>query len=199
MSDWHDRSEGTAHIDSRANIGAGTSVWHLTQIRENALIGRNCVIGRSAYVGAGVSIGDNCKIQNLALVYEPATIGHGVFIGPGAILTNDVYPRAVDPDGSLKSSDDWEAAGVTIGDGAAIGARAVIRAGVTIGEWALIGAGAVVVADVAPFSMVLGNPARHAAWVGRAGQRLVADGDELVCPQTSERFVAAGDGIRPVT
>jgi len=198
MSDWHDRSGGSADIDDRAEIGAGTSVWHLVQIRENVRIGENCVIGRSAYIGPGVVIGDNCKVQNLGLVYEPAVLGNGVFIGPGAILTNDVYPRAVDPDGTLKSVADWDAAGVTIGDGAAIGARAVVRAGVTIGEWALVGAGAVVVVDVAPYSMVLGNPARHAAWVGRAGVRLVEDYDELVCPETGERYALTDDGVSPL-
>ena len=167
MTGWADRSGGSADIDERAEIGDGTSVWHLVQIRENASIGENCVIGRGAYVGPGVVIGDNCKIQNLGLVYDPAVLGDGVFIGPGAILTNDVYPRAVEPDGSIKNASDWDAVGVTVGDGAAIGARAVIRAGVTVGEWALVGAGAVVVADVAPHSMVLGNPARHAGWVGK--------------------------------
>lgn len=188
MSSWHDRSDGSADIDARARIGAGTAVWHLAQIREHAEIGENCVVGRGAYIGAGVVMGDNCKVQNLGLVYEPAVLGDGVFIGPAAILTNDVYPRAVEPDGSLKSATDWDAAGVAIGDGAAIGARAVVRAGVTIGEWALIGAGAVVVADVAPYSMVLGNPARHVGWVGRAGVRLVESGDALICPQTGERY-----------
>lgn len=199
MSDWHDRSGGTADIDNRAEIGAGTSVWHLAQIREHARIGKNCVIGRSAYIGPGVVMGDNCKIQNLGLVYEPAVLGDGVFIGPGAILTNDVYPRAIDPNGSLKSAGDWQAAGVSIGTGAAIGARAVIRAGVTIGEWALIGAGAVVVADVAPYSMVLGNPARHVAWVGRAGVRLIDDDDKLVCPETGEKYKQNSAGIAPLS
>ena len=188
MIGWSDNSGGSADIDERASIGDGTCVWHLAQIREHADIGQNCVIGRGAYVGPGVVMGDNCKVQNLALVYDPAVLGDGVFIGPAAVLTNDVYPRAVDPDGSLKSADGWEADGVTIGDGAAIGARSVVRAGVTVGAWALVGAGAVVVKDVAAHSMVLGNPAKHVAWVGRTGVRLDTDGDDFVCPETGERF-----------
>ena len=113
-------------IDDRAEIGAAPSVWHLVQIRENTPRSVRTVLSvGGAYVGPGVVIGDNCKIQNLALVYDPAVLGDGVFIGPAAVLTNDVYPRAVGPDGSLKSADGWEADGVTIGDGAAIGARAV--------------------------------------------------------------------------
>lgn len=188
MSSWVDRSGGSADIDDRATIGDDTSVWHLAQIREHATIGRNGVIGRGAYIGPGVVLGDNCKIQNHALVYDPAVLGDGVFIGPAAVLTNDVYPRAVNPDGTPKQADGWDAAGVTIGDGAAIGARSVVRAGVTIGAWALIGAGAVVVKDVAPHSMVLGNPAVHVGWVGRAGIRLEPDGDHYRCPHTGERY-----------
>ena len=195
MSGWSDRSGGSANIDERASIGDGTSVWHLVQIREHADIGQNCVIGRGAYVGPGVVMGDNCKIQNLALVYDPAVLGNGVFIGPAAVLTNDVYPRAVNPDGSLKSADGWEAEGVTIGDGAAVGARSVVRAGVTIGPWALVGAGAVVVKDVAAHSMVLGNPAKHVAWVGRAGVRLDPIDGDFVCPETGERYRLAGDEL----
>jgi UDP-2-acetamido-3-amino-2,3-dideoxy-glucuronate N-acetyltransferase len=196
MSGWINNSGGSADIDERATLGNGTHVWHLAQIREHVSIGRNCVIGRSAYIGPGVVMGDNCKVQNFALVYDPAIVGSGVFIGPAAVLTNDVYPRAVNPDGSLKSADGWEAVGVTVGDGAAIGARSVIRAGVTIGAWALIGAGAVVVKDVEPYSMVLGNPAKHVAWVGRAGVRLVHSGDNLVCPKTGERYLLTGDHLR---
>ena len=179
----------------RLNASIGFSIWHLVQIREHAEIGRNCVIGRGAYIGPGVVIGDDCKVQNFALIYDPAVLGDGVFIGPGAILTNDVYPRAVKPDGSLKSSDGWDAHGVTIGTGAAIGARSVLRAGVTIGAWALVGAGAVVVKDVAAHSLVLGNPAQHVGWVGRAGVRLVEGSDGLVCPNTGERYTLTGEGV----
>ena len=195
MSGWSDRSGGSADIDERTSIGDGTAIWHLAQIRERAEIGQNCVVGRGAYIGPGVVIGDNCKVQNFALIYDPAVLGDGVFIGPGAVLTNDVYPRAVEPDGSLKSSDGWDAHGVTVGTGAAIGARSVVRAGVTIGAWALVGAGAVVVNDVAAHSLVLGNPARHVGWVGRAGVRLVESSDGLLCPETGERYSLTDEGV----
>jgi len=105
-------------------------------VREGARIGDDCIIGRGAYVGAGVVLGNACKIQNYALVYEPARLGEGVFIGPAAVLTNDQFPRSVAPDLSLKGAADWEAVGVTIGDGASIGARAVCVAPVTVGRWA---------------------------------------------------------------
>lgn len=116
----------------------------------------NCVIGRGAYVGPGVTLGDNCKVQNYALVYEPAVLADGVFIGPAVVLTNDVFPRAINSDGSLKTEEDWDKVGVTIHEGAAIGARAVCIAPVTIGSWATVAAGAVVTRDVPDFALVAG-------------------------------------------
>lgn len=164
----------SAQVAEGATIGAGSSVWDLAQIREEAVLGDNCVVGRGAYIGIGVRMGDNCKIQNYALVYEPAHLGDGVFIGPAVVLTNDTYPRAVNPDGSLKLASDWEAVGVTIGDGAAIGARSVCVAPVTIGAWALVAAGSVVTHDVPPYALVAGAPARQIGWVDRTGQRVDA-------------------------
>lgn len=166
----------SADVDPRSSIGEGSTVWHLAQVREHASIGRGCVIGRGAYIGSGVLVGDHCKIQNYALVYEPARIGDGVFIGPGVVLTNDTYPRATAPDLSPKSAADWEATGVTVEAGAAIGARAVCVAPVRIGAWALVAAGAVVTADVPAHALVAGVPARRIGWVGRDGRRLVDAG-----------------------
>lgn len=168
----------TADVDSGATIGDGSSVWHLAQVREDAVLGANCVIGRGAYIGSGVRLGDNCKVQNHALVYEPATLADGVFIGPAVVLTNDTYPRAVTPEGGLKSASDWEAVGVTIHEGASIGARSVCVAPLTIGAWALVAAGSVVIRDVPPHALVAGVPARQIGWVGRDGRKLerMADG-----------------------
>lgn len=174
----------SADVDSSATIGEGSSIWHLAQIRDGVTLGENCIIGRGAYIGSGVTLGDNCKVQNYALVYEPASLGKGVFIGPAAVLTNDQFPRAVNTDLSLKSGSDWEAVGVTIHDGASIGARAVCIAPVTIGKWALVAAGAVVTKDVPDFALVAGVPAKRIRWVGRAGVPLEEIGENLFrCPQ----------------
>jgi len=179
----------TADVDERAEIGPGTRIWHLAQIRENAILGAGCNVGRGAYVGPGVTLGSNVKLQNHALVYEPAHLADGVFIGPAAVLTNDEYPRAVTPDGRLKSGDDWTAVGVTIGEGAAIGARAVCVAPVMVGRWALVAAGAVVTKDVPDFALVVGVPARRVGWVGRAGRPLTAKGEGIwVCPETGAEY-----------
>lgn len=191
----------SADVSDEAQIGEGSSIWHLAQVREHAVLGRNCVIGRGAYIGEGVHMGDNCKVQNYALVYEPANIGDGVFIGPAVVLTNDHFPRAVNPDGSLKSAADWEQVGVTIEDGAAIGARSVCVAPVTIGAWALVAAGSVVTKDVPPHALVAGVPARRIAWVGKAGVKLEpVDGkpDVYRCPATGTEYVQQGQSLTEV-
>lgn len=175
-------------VSASADVGAGTRIWGLAQVRDNARLGKSCIIGRGAYVGSGVHMGDNCKVQNDALIYEPARLGNGVFVGPAAVLTNDLFPRAVNPDGSLKSGSDWESVGVIVEDGASIGARAVCVAPITVGAWAMVAAGAVVTKDVAPFSMVRGVPARHVGWVGRAGVPLQKNGEVFVCPVTGEVY-----------
>jgi acetyltransferase-like isoleucine patch superfamily enzyme len=184
------RIQPSADVDERAVLGDGTSVWHLAQVREHAVLGKNCIVGRGAYVGTGVTMGDSCKLQNYALVYEPAKLGQGVFVGPAVVFTNDHYPRSVTPDLELKRGDDWEAVGVTVLDGASIGARAVCVAPVTIGKWAMVAAGSVVVQDVPDFALVAGVPARRIRWVGQAGVPLEPAGENLwTCPQTGRTYV----------
>jgi UDP-2-acetamido-3-amino-2,3-dideoxy-glucuronate N-acetyltransferase len=187
----------SADVDERAQIGDGTSVWHLAQVREHAVLGERCVIGRSAYVGPGVKIGDDVKIQNLALVYEPAQLANGVFIGPAVVLTNDHFPRSIDPDGKQKRGGDWEQVGVTVNEGATIGARAVCVAPITVGRWAMVAAGAVVTKDVPDFALVVGVPAKQRGWVGKAGVPLKSAGDNRWhCPQTGATYLEDAGVLR---
>lgn len=192
------RVSESAQVDPSATIGAGSSIWDLAQVREGAVLGEQCVIGRGAYVGAGVRIGDRVKIQNLALVYEPAVLDDGVFIGPAVVLTNDRRPRAINPDGTLKLPEDWHAVGVHVLTGASVGARAVCVAPVTIGRWAMVAAGSVVTADVPDYALVAGSPARRIGWVGRTGDRLVerAQG-RWCCPTTAETFLEVHGVLSP--
>ncbi|MBT2377458.1 acetylglucosamine-1-phosphate uridylyltransferase [Streptomyces sp. CB00316] len=193
------RVQPTAQVDESAEIGAGSSIWELAQIREGAKLGEGCVVGRGAYVGSGVRIGDNVKLQNFALVYEPAELGDGVFVGPAVVLTNDQYPRSVDPDGRQKRGGDWEAVGVKVAEGASLGARSVCVAPVRIGRWAMVAAGAVVTKDVPDFALVVGVPARRIGWVGRSGVRLVAREREpgvWECPQSGAVYEEEDGALR---
>lgn len=194
------RVEQTADVDASAVLGPGTAVWHLAQVRENARLGSGCIVGRGAYVGPGVLIGNNVKLQNYALVYEPARLEDGVFIGPAAVLTNDLYPRSVDVAGKLKRPADWDASGVVIREGASVGARVVVVPGRVIGRWAMVAAGAVVTRDVPDFALVAGVPARQIGWVGRAGERLMADAlGRWQCPQTGELYDERDGLLTPAT
>lgn len=176
------RVHPTADVSPEADVGAGTSIWHRAQVREGARIGRGCIIGKDVYLDAGVTIGDNVKIQNSALVYHGATLEDGVFLGPQACLTNDTYPRAITPDGALKSADDWTVGPILIRYGASIGAAALILPNVTVGRFAMVAAGAVVTHDVPDHSLVIGVPARSAGFVCRCGRRLAPDGSVFRCP-----------------
>lgn len=123
-------------------------------------IGEGTKIGCFVEIKKGVRIGRNCKIEPFVFIPEGVTIGDGVFVGPHVCFTNDKYPAAVNPDGSLKSVSDWKCSETTVEDRVAIGAGAVILPGVRIGADSLIGAGAVVTKDVPPKCCVIGNPAR---------------------------------------
>ena len=186
----------TADVSPQASIGAGTRIWNRAQVREGAALGANCNVGKDAYIDFGVRIGDNVKIQNSALIYHGATLEDGVFIGPQACLTNDLYPRAINPDGTLKGADDWEVGETVVRYGASIGAGAIIVTGVEIGRFAMIGAGAVVTHDVPAHGLVLGVPARLVGYVCACGSKLVVDeAGRGHCPQC-RRVVELGADSR---
>jgi acetyltransferase-like isoleucine patch superfamily enzyme len=161
----------TAEVDERASIGADTQIWHYCQIRGGARLGSNCKVGRGVFIDADVDIGDNVKIQNFVSIYHGVSIEDGVFIGPQATFTNDLAPRAVNPDGSPKNAQDWVVTPTRVGRGASIGANATVVCGTNVGRWALVGAGSVVTRDVEEYALVVGNPARRIGWVCASGNR----------------------------
>jgi len=154
----------SANVSDSASIGEGSKLWINVQVRENAVIGSNCVISKDVYIDHEVRIGDRCKIQNGVSVYHGVTLGDDVFVGPHACFSNDKVPRAF--------NQDWVVIPTVVMNGASIGANSTIVCGVTIGEFAMVAAGSVVTRDVAPFTLVMGNPARPVARVDRDGNRI---------------------------
>ena len=123
-------------------IGDFTKIGGFVEVQKNAVIGRNCKISSHTFICEGVHIEDN------------------VFIGHNVTFINDLYPRSVNPDGSIQTDKDWEVIPITVKQGASIGSSATILAGVTIGENAIVGAGTVVTKDVPSNTIVAGNPGK---------------------------------------
>jgi acetyltransferase-like isoleucine patch superfamily enzyme len=125
-----------------------------------------CTIGDNSKVGAfveiqkGVSIGRSCKISSHTFICEGVRIEDNVFVGHGVMFTNDLFPRATNPDGSMQTDADWKCIETIVKQGASIGSNATILCGITIGENSMIGAGAVVTRDVPANTIVAGNPAK---------------------------------------
>lgn len=154
----------TAVVEDGAQVGARTRVWHHAHVRNGAVVGSDCNLGKNVYVDTGAVIGDRVKIQNNVSVFQGLTVEDDVFLGPSCVLTNDLHPRASNPD--------WAITPTLIQKGASVGANATIVCGVTIGSFAMVGAGALVTRDVAPYQLVLGVPARPAGWVCECGQTI---------------------------
>lgn len=162
----------SAEVEADVVIGENTKIWHLCHIRRSAHIGSECVLGRGVFVDAGVQIGSRVKIQNYVSVFHGVTIEDGVFVGPHVCFTNDLWPRAINPDLSLKSADDWVLSTTLVKVGAALGANSTIVCGITIGRWAMVGSGSVVTKDVPDYALVVGNPARIIGYVTASGKRV---------------------------
>lgn len=148
-------------VASDVSLGEGVTILHPDLVN---LYG--CTVGAETKIGAFVeiqkdaSIGARCKISSHTFVCEGVTIEAEVFIGHGVMFTNDVYPRAVNEDGSFQTEAHWQVVKTRIKRRASVGSNATIIAGVTIGESALVGAGAVVTRDVPDYAIVAGVPAR---------------------------------------
>lgn len=154
----------TANVSIDSKIGDNTKIWINSQIREKTQIGENCIISKDTYIDAQVHIGNNCKIQNSVSIYQGVTIEDDVFVGPNACFTNDKVPRAFD--------ENWNITPTLIKKGASIGANATIVCGITLGEYSMIAAGSVVTKDVKPYSLVMGNPAKHYTFVDKMGNKI---------------------------
>lgn len=149
----------TADVSDHASIGPRTAIWQQAQVRDGARIGGDCILGKGVFIDLNVRIGDRCKLENGAYIFRGVSLKDGVFIGPGAMLLNDKRPRAINPDGSLKSEKDWTISKGVVRQGASVGGGAVVLPGISIGSLALVGSGAVVTKNVPERGIVYGNPA----------------------------------------
>jgi UDP-2-acetamido-3-amino-2,3-dideoxy-glucuronate N-acetyltransferase len=178
----------SAVVDDGAVVGAGTKIWHFTHVAAGARVGANCVLGQNVYVAPTAVIGDRCKIQNNVSIYDGVVLDSEVFVGPSAVFTNVRNPRA---EISRK-----EAMQLTrVGHGATIGANATIVCGHDVGAYAFVGAGTVVTANLPPFALVVGVPARQIGWICRCGERLSIDNNAGWCPACGRGYRTDGDGL----
>ena len=158
----------TSVVDSGANIGSGSKIWHFCHVFAGATIGEDCVVGQGCSIAAKAVIGNGVRIQNGVSVFDGVTIEDDVFCGPHMVFTNVINPRA-----NVSRRHEYQPTRVC--RGATIGAGAVILCGNTIGEYAFVGAGAVVTKDVPAHAMVYGNPARQEGWMAKCGTKLEFD------------------------
>lgn len=172
----------TAVIDTGAKIGKGVKIWHFSHIMPGAIIGEKCNIGQNVFIADDVVLGRNVKIQNNVSVYAGVSCADDVFLGPSCVFTNVLNPRsAVNRRGEyLKTK---------VGKGASIGANATIVCGNDIGKYAFIGAGSVVTKTVAPYALLVGNPAKQIGWMSEFGHRLEFDEEgKASCPESKEAY-----------
>ncbi len=175
-------SHETAVIDPGCSIGKGTKIWHFSHIMPDCEIGENCNLGQNVVVSPGVRLGRNVKVQNNVSIYTGVICEEDVFLGPSMVFTNIVNPRSqvIRREQYVKTM---------VRKGATIGANATIVCGVEIGEYAFIGAGAVVTKDVAPYALVVGNPARQTGWMSEYGHRLhFDDAQTATCPESKQVY-----------
>ena len=168
------------------SVGAGTRVWAFAHVLKGAKVGKDCNICDGAFVENEAVLGDNVTVKNNVLVYNGVTCEDNVFLGPNAVFTNDMRPRAHQKLGSDQLLP------TLVREGATLGAGVVVVCGTTIGRNAFVGAGSVVARDVPAHAFVVGNPARQKGWVCRCATRL---DDDLRCPACGTEHVPDAEGL----
>lgn len=187
MKDSKKKFHESAFVESFL-VGEGTKIWHNSHVRKGSVIGSNCTIGKNVYIDQGVVIGNKVKIQNNVSVYSGVTIEDGVFIGPHVCFTNDLNPRSISTDGSLKDISDWHVTKTYVKYGASIGANSTILCGIIIGRFAMVGAGSVITKDVPDYGLVYGNPARLKGYMCRCGFKAKKSGNYISCEKCGLKF-----------
>ncbi len=180
----------TAIIDEACEIGKDVRIWHFSHIMPGCKIGDGSNIGQNVVVSPKVILGKNVRVQNNVSLYEGVVCEDDVFLGPSMVFTNVINPRsAVSRKNEFRQT--------LVRKGASIGANATIVCGNEIGEFAFIGAGAVVTKPVAPYALVVGNPAKQIGWMSEFGHRLNFDENGLaVCSESGEKYLLLNNKVR---
>lgn len=148
-------------VSESVSLGKDVRIFHPSLVNlYGCSVGDETKIGAFVEIQKGAAIGARCKISSHTFICEGVSIEDEVFIGHGVMFTNDLYPRAANPDGSLQTEADWKVEATRVGRGASIGSNATVLCGITIGQGAIVGAGAVVTKDVPDYAIVAGVPAR---------------------------------------
>jgi acetyltransferase-like isoleucine patch superfamily enzyme len=145
---------------NHVEVGEGVKIFSFVNAY-HCKIGAGSKVGTFVEIQRGVEIGEQCKISSHSFICEGVKIEDNVFIGHNVTFVNDRYPRATNEDGSIQTDTDWKLETTLIKKGASIGSSVTILCGITVGEGALVGAGSVVTKDVAPHTIVAGNPAKQ--------------------------------------
>jgi acetyltransferase-like isoleucine patch superfamily enzyme len=146
-------------IADNVKLGKGVRIFGFTNLY-GCELGDEVKVGTFVEIQKGSKIGNRCKISSHTFICEGVTIEDEVFIGHGEMFTNDLFPRATASDGKLQTEADWACVSTVVKRGASIGSNATLLCGITVGEGAIIGAGSVVTKDVPPRAVVAGNPAK---------------------------------------
>ncbi len=172
----------TAVIDKDTKIGKGTKIWHFSHVMPHSEIGENCNLGQNVVVSPKVRLGRNVKVQNNVSIYTGVICEDDVFLGPSMVFTNIVNPRS-----AIVRRDEYVE--TMVRRGASIGANATVICGNELGKYCLVGAGAVITKPVAPYALMVGNPARQIGWVSEYGHRLkFDDSGTATCPESKELY-----------
>jgi len=165
-----------ALVDDKVEIGDGTRIWAFTNIKEGAVIGRECNICDGCFVEKGSTIGNYVTIKHHVAVFNGVTLEDDVFVGSNVAFINDRHPRS-------HAGDDWVLEGTLVKKGASIGSNSTILCGITIGEYAVIGAGSVVPKDVGAHAIICGKSGDTKGFACSCGKR-VSDDLKCVCGKT---------------
>ena len=180
MSEMSPFIHSHALVDAPCTIGKRTRVWAFAHILSGAVVGDDCNICDHVFIENDVIIGNRVTVKCGVQLWNGLRIADDCFIGPNATFTNDFRPRSKRyPERFLETR---------LCEGASIGANATILPGIVIGAFSMVGAGAVVTRNVLPYSLVVGNPARHAGWICRCGLRLPDATEEPGCSCGAQFF-----------